>query len=61
MFKKIRFKNGAIEMVGNIFFPTDFDETIKYPAIVVGHPAGGVKEQTAEIYASKMADRSQSL
>ncbi|MDV4043713.1 hypothetical protein CMT37_12900 [Elizabethkingia anophelis] len=55
MKENIKFKNQEIEMAGNLFLPEDFDETKKYPAIVVGHPAGGVKEQTAGIYASKMA------
>ena len=30
-----------------INFPPEFDASQTYPAIVVSHPGGGVKEQTA--------------
>lgn len=53
--QSVRFRNGAIEMAANLHFPADFDEKGSYPAIVVTHPAGGVKEQTAGIYAGKLA------
>jgi fermentation-respiration switch protein FrsA (DUF1100 family) len=51
----VTFKNGAIDMAGNLYLPKDFDETKKHPAIVVVHPGGGVKEQTAGLYAQKLA------
>lgn len=57
MKQSIKFKNREIYMAGNIFLHKDFDQINKYPAIVIGHPAGGVKEQTAGIYASKMAEK----
>lgn len=45
----------GITMAANIHLPADFDASQKYPAIVVTHPGGGVKEQTAGLYASKLA------
>lgn len=33
------------------------DRKTKNPAIIVGHPMGAVKEQSADVYASSMADR----
>ncbi|MCC7253921.1 alpha/beta hydrolase [Hyphomicrobium sp.] len=53
--KSVKFKNGAIEMAANLHVPAGFDEKKTYPAIVVTHPAGGVKEQTAGLYANKLA------
>jgi fermentation-respiration switch protein FrsA (DUF1100 family) len=52
----ITFPNGPISMAGNLYLPAEFDPEGSYAAIVTVHPAGGVKEQTAGLYASKMAD-----
>jgi fermentation-respiration switch protein FrsA (DUF1100 family) len=49
--------NSAITMAAVINFPEGFDEKRKYPAIVVSHPGGGVKEETAGTYAKKLAER----
>ncbi|QHB34676.1 alpha/beta hydrolase [Yersinia canariae] len=49
------FRNHEIMMSGNVYFPKDFREDRKYAAIVVVHPGGGVKEQTAGLYALKLA------
>lgn len=44
-------------MAGDLYLPTDFDETKKYAAVVTVHPGGGVKEQTAGLYAKKLAEQ----
>lgn len=53
--KKVTIQNGCIQMAGNINFPENFDESKSYPAIVVTHPGGGVKEQTSGLYAKNLA------
>lgn len=53
--KKVNFKSNNLNVVANMYFPENFDEKNQYPAIVVNHPAGGVKEQTAGLYAERLA------
>jgi hypothetical protein len=53
---KVNFPNQFTSIAGNLFVPPNAEKAKKYPALVVGHPFGGVKEQTAGIYASKMAE-----
>jgi fermentation-respiration switch protein FrsA (DUF1100 family) len=53
----VTFKNQTLKMAGLIFSPADMDEGKKYPAIVVVHPGGGIKEQTASLYAYRLAQQ----
>ncbi|MCJ8159559.1 alpha/beta hydrolase [Sphingomonas sp. LaA6.9] len=55
--ENVAFNNNGITMSGNVYRPRRFDAQRKYPAIVVVHPGGGVKEQTAGLYALKMAEQ----
>ncbi|HDX8344179.1 TPA: alpha/beta hydrolase [Aeromonas dhakensis] len=51
-------RNGqGITMAAIVHFPPHFDERKQYPAVVVSHPGGGVKEQSAGLYASKLAEQ----
>lgn len=53
--QKVTFKNQyRMAVVGNLFAPKNLDRSKKSPAIVVGHPMGAVKEQSANLYATKM-------
>ena len=56
--KRVTFKNQYnMEVVGNLFIPSDLKPNTKNPAIIVGHPMGAVKEQSANLYAAKIAER----
>jgi uncharacterized protein len=56
--QKVTFKNQyQMNVAGNLFIPKNLDWNVKHPAIVVGHPMGAVKEQSANLYATKMAER----
>ena len=57
--KKLDFQNKNVQNItisAVIHFPQAFEENKKYPAVVVAHPGGGVKEQTAGLYARKLAE-----
>lgn len=59
MSTNVSFKNLnglGITMAATLYFPAGFDESKKYATVVVSHPGGGVKEQTAGLYASKLAE-----
>ncbi|MGD1818103.1 MAG: alpha/beta hydrolase [Pleomorphochaeta sp.] len=47
----------GIDVSADLYMPVDIDMTKKYPAIVVGTPYGGVKEQGAGLYAQTFAER----
>lgn len=56
--EKVSFPNlYKMKVAGNLFSPKKIQEGKKYPAIIVGHPMGAVKEQSANLYATKMAER----
>src|SRR5947199_7352039 len=56
--QKVTFKNQYnMTVAGNLFVPNDLNQGAKHPAIVVGHPMGAVKEQSANLYATKMAEQ----
>jgi fermentation-respiration switch protein FrsA (DUF1100 family) len=56
--RKVTFKNQYnMKVAGNLFIPKGLDQHAKNAAIIVGHPMGAVKEQSANLYATKMAER----
>lgn len=46
-----------MDVAGNLFLPRKTEKGAKHPAVIVGHPMGAVKEQSANLYAAKMAER----
>lgn len=55
--KDVTFINNKLKMSGIIFSPANLDEGKKYPSVVVLHPGGGIKEQTASLYAYRLAQQ----
>ena len=56
--QKVVFKNQyQMTVTGNLFVPKTLDRKKRGPAIVVGHPMGAVKEQSADLYATKLAEQ----
>ena len=47
----------GIAVAADLYLSKDIDKAQKYPALIVGTPYGGVKEQGAGIYAQNMAER----
>lgn len=45
----------GIKIAANIYTPANYDPSKQYPAVVVAHPNGGVKEQVAGLYAQRLA------
>lgn len=56
--QKVTFKTQfQTTVAGALIVPNDLDPRTQAPAIVVGHPMGAVKEQSATLYATKMAEQ----
>jgi fermentation-respiration switch protein FrsA (DUF1100 family) len=50
--KAVTFKSNGLKIAGHLYFPAVVNQVNGLtPAIVVGHPGAGVKEQTAGLYA----------
>lgn len=47
----------GLKIAANVYTPAGYEATKKYPAIVVAHPNGGVKEQVAGLYAQRLAEK----
>lgn len=53
----VTYKLNGIDIAANVYTPANYDPLKKYPAVVVAHPNGGVKEQTAGLYAQRLAEK----
>jgi fermentation-respiration switch protein FrsA (DUF1100 family) len=52
----VTYKLNGIAIAANVYTPANFNSSKSYPAVVVAHPNGGVKEQTAGLYAQRLAE-----
>src|SRR5688572_10740849 len=53
----VKYKLNGLDISANVYSPANYDSKKKYPAIVVAHPNGGVKEQVAGLYAQRLAEK----
>jgi len=53
----VHYDLNGLNIVANVYTPASYDPNRKYAAIVVAHPNGGVKEQTAGLYAQRLAEQ----
>lgn len=52
----VKYKLNGIDIAANVYTPASYDASKKYPAIAIAHPNGGIKEQTAGLYAQRLAE-----
>lgn len=53
----VAYKLNGIAISANVYTPAGYEASKKYPAVVVAHPNGGIKEQTAGLYAQHLAEK----
>jgi len=53
----VTYKLNGIDISANVYTPANYNPNNKYPAVVVAHPNGGVKEQVAGLYAQRLAEQ----
>jgi fermentation-respiration switch protein FrsA (DUF1100 family) len=51
----VTYQLNGIAISANVYTPANYDASRKYPALVVAHPNGGVKEQVAGLYSQRLA------
>ena len=55
--RPVTYKLNGLDISANVYTPANYDPSKKYPAVVVAHPNGGVKEQVAGLYAQRLAEQ----
>ena len=53
----VTYKLNGIDISANVYTPANYNPSNKYPAVVVAHPNGGVKEQVAGLYAQQLTEQ----
>jgi len=52
----VKYKLRGLDIAANVYTPANYDPAKKYPAVVVAHPNGGVKEQVSGLFAQRLAE-----
>jgi len=53
----VTYKLNGLDIAANVYTPANYDPQRTYPAVVVAHPNGGVKEQVSGLYAQRLAEQ----
>lgn len=53
----VTYELNGLKISANVYTPASYDPKKQYPAVVVAHPNGGVKEQVAGLYAQRLAEQ----
>lgn len=53
----VTYQLNGITIAANVYTPAGYEASKKYPTVVVAHPNGGIKEQTAGLYAQRLAEQ----
>lgn len=53
----VTYKLNGLDISANVYTPANYAPSKRYPAVVVAHPNGGVKEQVAGLYAQRLAEQ----
>lgn len=53
----IAYTLNGLKIAANVYTPAGYDPAKSYPALVVAHPNGGVKEQVAGLYSQRLAEQ----
>ncbi|MEL6305535.1 MAG: nuclear transport factor 2 family protein [Bacteroidota bacterium] len=55
--KKVTFKSGGLDLVGDLYLPANFEEGKQYPAVPILGPMTFAKEQAPTEYAKRFAEK----
>jgi fermentation-respiration switch protein FrsA (DUF1100 family) len=53
----VTYQLNGTTIAANVYTPSGYNPARRYPAVVVAHPNGGVKEQVAGLYAQRLAEQ----
>lgn len=53
----VHYTLSGIEIAANVYTPAGYNASRSYPAVIIAHPNGGVKEQVAGLYAQRLAEK----
>lgn len=54
--RPVSYKIKDIDIAANVYTPANYDPANQFPAVVIAHPNGGVKEQVSGLYAQRLAE-----